>query len=107
MAWLHASWTEWKNMFSFEIGGPQRQARDRWSGRKLWRGTADVLSHAAGDGSAGDDDAGNIRLQISPGTPSSQDFVDAIQDGRRPCGDIHDAIANLEIVAKSTESTRT
>ena len=70
MAWLHASLDGVEELVLVRVGRPQGKARDRRSGRKLWRGTADVLSHAAGNGSARDDDVGIPALQTTHGTPS-------------------------------------
>jgi len=97
VAWLHASWTEWKNIFSFEIYG-----RD---GKLVIDGLG---------GSYGLERLTHYRMLPEMGPPETTsweypfadrswdlefaDFVDAIRDGRRPCGDIHDAVANLAIV---------
>ena len=105
MAWLHASWTEWKNIFSFEIAG-----RDG----KL---TIDGLG-----GSYGVERLTWYRMLPEMGPPQTTaweypfpdrswdvefaDFVSAIDQKRAPCGDIHDAVANLEIIAQIYESFR-
>ena len=36
IAFLHASWTEWKNMFSFEIFWYSWKIGYQWPGRQLW-----------------------------------------------------------------------
>ena len=97
MAWLHASWTEWKNMFSFEIAGRDGKLQ------------IDGLG-----GSYGPERLTFYRMLPEMGPPETTsweypfrdaswdaefaDFAAAIRDRRRPCGDIHDALANLEIV---------
>jgi predicted dehydrogenase len=97
MAWLHASWTEWKNTFSFEIFG-----RD---GKLVIDGLG---------GSYGLERLTFYRMLPQMGPPETAtfeypaqdqswnaefaDFVSAVNEGRRPCGDIADAIANLAIV---------
>ncbi|TMJ01398.1 MAG: Gfo/Idh/MocA family oxidoreductase [Alphaproteobacteria bacterium] len=97
MAWLHASWTEWKNTFSFEIFG-----RD---GKLVIDGLG---------GSYGQERLTFYRMLPQMGPPETTvfeypgqdgswdaefaDFVSAVNDGRRPCGDIADAVANLTIV---------
>ena len=97
LAWLHASWTEWKNTFSFEIFG-----RDG----KL---AIDGLG-----GSYGLERLTFYRMLPEMGPPETTsweypfpdrswdaefaDFVAAIEQDRRPCGDIADAVANLAIV---------
>ena len=105
MAWLHASWTEWKNIFSFEIAG-----RDG----KL---TIDGLG-----GSYGVERLTWYRMLPEMGPPQTTaweypfpdrswdvefaDFVSAIDQKQAPCGDIHDAVANLEVIAQIYESFR-
>lgn len=97
LAWLHASWSEWKNTFSFEIFG-----RDG----KL---AIDGLG-----GSYGVERLSHYRMSPEMGPPETtiweyplpdrswelefSDFVAAVDSGRRPCGDIADAVANLAIV---------
>jgi predicted dehydrogenase len=97
LAWLHASWTEWKNTFSFEIFG-----RD---GKLVIDGLG---------GSYGLERLTFYRMLPQMGPPETTtfeypgqdrswdaefaDFVSAVSDGRRPCGDIADAVANLAIV---------
>jgi predicted dehydrogenase len=97
MAWLHASWTEWKNLFAFEIMG-----RDG----KL---TIDGLG-----GSYGTERLTLHRMLPQMGPPETtiweypfpdrsfadefENFVAAVE-GRAPAiGDIDDAYANLTIV---------
>ena len=97
MAWLHASWTEWKNLFAFEIMG-----RDG----KL---TIDGLG-----GSYGTERLTLHRMLPQMGPPETtiweypfpdrsfadefENFVAAVE-GRAPAiGDINDAYANLTIV---------
>jgi predicted dehydrogenase len=97
VAWLHASWTEWKNQFSFEIMG-----RDG----KL---TIDGLG-----GSYGVERLTFHRMLPGMGPPETtsweypfpdrsfedefSEFVAAIEEGRAPIGNIDDAVANMRIV---------
>jgi predicted dehydrogenase len=97
LAWLHASWTEWKNTFSFEIFGRHGKL------------TIDGLG-----GSYGEERLTFYRMLPQMGPPETtvldypgedqswrtefEDFAAAVKDGRRPCGDIADAVANLAIV---------
>jgi predicted dehydrogenase len=105
MAWLHASWTEWKNIFSFEIYG-----RDG----KL---AIDGLG-----GSYGVERLTYYRMLPEMGPPETTsweypfpdrswdiefaDFAAAIAQGRRPCGDIADAVANIAIVGDAYRKYR-
>jgi predicted dehydrogenase len=97
LAWLHASWTEWKNLFSFELMGR--------NGKLVVDGLG---------GSYGVERLTHFRMLPQMGPPETAsweypfpdrswsvefaDFVDAVENRRRPCGDISDAIANLEII---------
>jgi predicted dehydrogenase len=103
MAWLHAGWTEWKNIFSFELSG-----RD-----------GKIAIDGLG-GSYGIERLTFYRMLPQMGPPETSswdypapdaswtaefgDFAAAIASGQRPCGDIDDAIANLEIVKRIYES---
>jgi predicted dehydrogenase len=97
MAWLHASWTEWKNLFAFEIMG--RDGKLTIDGIGGSYGTERLTLH---------------RMLPQMGPPETtiwefpfpdrsfadefDNFVAAVE-GRAPAiGDIHDAYANLTIV---------
>jgi predicted dehydrogenase len=97
MAWLHASWTEWKNTFHFEIFG-----RD---GKLAIEGLG---------GSYGQERLTFYRMLPKMGPPETTvweypgedrswnaefaDFEAAVREGRKPCGNITDAVANLVII---------
>ncbi len=97
MAWLHASWTEWKNQFSFEIMG--RDGKLTIDGLGGSYGVERLTHH-------------HMLPQMGPPETTSWEFpfpdrsfadefanfVDAIEGRAEPIGDIHDAVANLEIV---------
>jgi len=90
IAWLHATWTEWKNMFSFEVSG------------RYGKLSIDGLG-----GSYGLERLTYYKMSQQMGPPETTsweypfpdrswelefaDFVDAIKTGRRPCGDLLDA----------------
>ncbi len=99
IAWLHATWTEWKNMFNFEIVG--RNAK--------------LVIDGLG-GSYGLERLTLYKMLPQMGPPETtiweypfpdrswqlefDDFTAAIQEGRRACGDIEDAYEVLKIVDK-------
>jgi predicted dehydrogenase len=103
MAWLHAGWTEWKNIFSFELSG------------RVGKIAIDGLG-----GSYGTERLTFYRMlpQMGPPEISVQeypmpdaswfaefaDFAAAVENKRRPCGDLDDAIANLEIIKRIYET---
>jgi len=100
MAWLHASWTEWKNTFSLEIYGR----------------TGKLVVEGLG-GSYGTERLTFYRMLPGMGPPETTsweypfpdrswdlefaDFAAAIAEGRRPCGDITDALAIHRLVDKA------
>jgi predicted dehydrogenase len=104
LAWLHASWTEWKNQFSLEVMG------------RTGKLTIDGLG-----GSYGPERLTYHRMLPQMGPPETsqwdyplpdrsfadefENFVAAIEQGAQLIGDIHDAVAALEIVQSVYEQT--
>lgn len=105
VAWLHASWTEWKNLFSFEIYG-----------------RAGKLHVEGLGGSYGVERLAFYRMRPDMGPPEVENWEFPLPDrswetefaeltaalaaGRRPVGDIYDAKANLEIIGKLYDRER-
>ena len=109
VAWLHASCTEWKNMFSFEVFGRDGKLQ------------IDGLG-----GSYGVERLSFYRMLPQMGPPETtmweypgedrswqhefRDLVEAIEQQREPGGTLHDALAALKIVeqvyGRSAEQTR-
>jgi predicted dehydrogenase len=97
LAWLHASWTEWKNLFSFEIAG-----RD---GKLVVEGLG---------GSYGVERLAYYRMRPEMGPPDTtiweyplpdqsfrtefDEFAAAVGERRQPLGSADDALAVLRIV---------
>src|SRR6202521_1505200 len=97
IAWLHATWTEWKNMFLFEISG---------RGGKL---TIEGLG-----GSYGIEKLTHYRMLPQMGPPETQrwewpepdaswqgeveEVVAAVEQKRRAIGDIDDAVSTMTII---------
>lgn len=98
VAWLHASWTEWKNLFSFEIYGEKGKLQ------------IDGLG-----GSYGPERLTRFSMRPEMGPPDAEvwefpppdssfrdefsEFLAAVETGRRPCGSLDDARAALAIAA--------
>lgn len=105
IAWLHASWSEWKNMFSLEIYG---------RGGKL---VIDGLG-----GSYGPEKLTWYKMLPQMGPPETTvwdypgpdkswdaefaDFADAVASGRRATGDIEDALAMHKIIAAAYQESK-
>ncbi len=105
MAWLHASWTEWKNIFSFEIAG--RDGKLAIDGLGGSYGVERLTYyHMLPQMGLPETTNWEYPLQDLSWTAEFADFATAIERGRNPCGDIYDAIANLEIVKQIYVSSR-
>jgi predicted dehydrogenase len=99
VAWLHASWSEWKNLFSFEVFGRSGKLQ------------VDGLG-----GSYGPERLTVYRMLPEMGPPETTawefpgpdtswrdelaHFTDCIQTGTPPSGSLHDALASLEVVER-------
>jgi predicted dehydrogenase len=97
LAWLHATWTEWKNCFAFEITG--RDAKLEINGLGGSYGTEKLTLY-------------KMLPELGPPETTSweypfpdrswdlelADFVAAIEQKRRPIGDLEDGLAMLRIV---------
>jgi len=97
IAWLHASWSEWKNTFSFEIYG------------RIGKLAIDGLG-----GSYGMEKLTHYRMLPEMGPPETTtyeypetdrswdrefaEFAAAITEKRQPNGNIHDALAMLALI---------
>ena len=99
VAWLHASWTEWKNLFSFEIFG--RYGKLQIDGLGGSYGTERLTYY-------------HMLPQMGPPEMICWDYPDedrswqaeldhfasCIAGGIRPCGSLEDAAAVLEIIER-------
>ena len=102
VAWLHASCTEWKNLFSFEIFG------------RVGKLQIDGLG-----GSYGTERLTFYRMLPEMGPPETsaweypredrswhaevEHWAACIETGQQPCGTVHDALAALTIVERLYE----
>jgi predicted dehydrogenase len=99
IAWLHASWTEWKNLFSLEIYGRDGKLE------------IDGLG-----GSYGVESLTFYRMLPEMGPPETTrweypfadrsweaetaEFIAAIHEGRRPIGDAAEAVGSMSIIER-------
>ena len=100
VAWLHASWSEWKNIFSFEIYGRNgKLAIDGLGGSY----GVERLTHFRMRQEMGPPEAKS--WEFSPPDRSWEvefaEFAIAIREGREPLGNIHDAVAMHRIIGKA------
>ena len=97
MAWLHATWTEWKNMFSFEISG--RTGKLTIDGLGGSYGVERLTYHKMGP-QMGPPETTIWEYPV-PDTSWEKEigeFIEAIGMGRKPVGNIEDAYAALKII---------
>jgi predicted dehydrogenase len=106
IAWLHASWSEWKNMFSFEIYGRDGKLEINGLG-----------------GSYGVESLTFYRMLPRMGPPETTrweypfadrswdaetaEFIAAIEEGRRPIGDVAEAMATMSVIERIYQEART
>lgn len=99
IAWLHATWTEWKNLFSFEIYGHDGKLEINGLG-----------------GSYGVESLTFYRMLPGMGPPETTrweypfpdrsweieiaEFVAAIRERRRPIGDAAEAVSNMSVIER-------
>jgi predicted dehydrogenase len=105
IAWLHASWSEWKNMFSFEIYGREGKLEINGLG-----------------GSYGVESVTFYRMLPEMGPPETTrweypfadrswdaetaEFIAAINEGRRPIGDAAEAMACMSVIERIYQGAR-
>lgn len=102
IAWLHATWTEWKNLFSLEIYGRNGKLEVNGLG-----------------GSYGVESLTFYRMLPGMGPPETtrweypfadrswetetSEFIAAIHEGRRPIGDAAEAVGSMSVIERVYE----
>jgi predicted dehydrogenase len=104
VAWLHATWTEWKNTFSFEIYG--RDGKLEISGLGGSYGV-ETLSHYRMLPQMGPPETTRWEWPFPDNSWDKEvaEFVAAIAEGRRPVGDIEDALVTMSIIDRIYRET--
>lgn len=101
VAWLHATWTEWKNCFSFEIYGKSGKLQIEGLGgsygvEKLFFYKMDMKKMGPPQTSMWEFDGLDQSWE-----KEFQEFEQAILQRRQPLGNIHDALAALKIIEQA------
>jgi predicted dehydrogenase len=96
-AFLHASWTEWKNMFSLEVYGKTAKAHVEGLGGSYGTEQLTLYKMLPQMGPP------EVHVTEYPGADESwyrelENFAQAIELGRPVCGGLEDALAALRIV---------
>jgi predicted dehydrogenase len=97
MAWLHASWTEWKNQFSLEIMG--RTGKLTVDGLGGSYGVERLIHHRMPpEMGVPETDQWDYPLPDRSFSDEFENFVAAIEQRAPLIGDGHDAVAALELI---------
>ena len=99
IAWLHASWSEWKNMFSFEIYG--RDGKLEINGLGGSYGVESLTFYRMLPG-MGPPETTRWEFPFADESWSNEtaEFVRAISEGRRPIGDATEAVATMSVMER-------
>jgi predicted dehydrogenase len=99
MAWLHATWTEWKNLFSFEIYGKYGKLHINGLGGSYGLETLTYYQMLPEMGPPE-----TSEWEFPPPDESwkleFEDFTQAVAENRQPQGNLDDCLKALEIVDK-------
>ncbi len=105
IAHLHASWTQWKNTFAFEVAGEQGTlvatglGRSYGPERLIWRARSQ-------SGGAPEERCFDFPAEDDSLAREWDDFLDAIEDNREPMSSGADAWRTLRLVDALYESAR-
>ncbi len=105
IAWLHASWSEWKNIFSLEIYG--RDGKLTIEGLGGSYGVESLTYHKMLP-QMGPPETTRWEFPFPDNSWAAElaSFLESIKTGTRPVGDIEDALAMFEIVDQAYRGSR-
>lgn len=106
MAWLHATWTEWKNCFSFEIYGRTGKLQIEGLGgsygiEKLIFYKMDMEKMGPPNATSFEFDGPDLSWKME-----FEEFEDAIKNNRQPAGNIYDAFEMMKIIDQAYKSNK-
>ena len=107
MAWLHTTWTEWKNCFSFEIYG--RSGKIQIEGLGGSYGVEKLVFYKMDMEKMGPPQATNWEFD-GPDLSWQLEFVEfekAIEESRQPIGNVYDAFEMMKIIDKANDTRYT
>jgi predicted dehydrogenase len=97
IAWLHATWTEWKNMFSLEIYGREGKLEINGLGGSYGMESLTFYRMLPGMGPPETTRWEYPFIDRSWETETAE-FIAAINEGRRPIGDAADAVGSMSVI---------
>jgi predicted dehydrogenase len=104
IAWLHATWTEWKNMFSLEIYGREGKLEIKGLGGSY--GVESLTFYRMLPG-MGPPETTRWEYPFADHSWESElaEFVAAIHEGRRPIGDAAEAVGSMSVIERIYQGT--
>jgi predicted dehydrogenase len=99
IAWLHATWTEWKNMFSLEIYGREGKLEINGLGGSYGMESLTFYRMLPGMGPPETTRWEYPFIDRSWETETAE-FIAAINEGRRPIGDAADAVGSMSVIER-------
>ena len=105
VASLHASWTQWKNLFSFEVFGEDGYLIVEGLGGSYGRERL-VVGRRPAEFGVPEETVTEYGQEDCSWAAEWREFVAAIREGRRPLGDGEDGWASLRLVEAAYESAR-
>ena len=100
IAWLHASWNQWKNMFSFEIVGAGGTIIVDGAGGSYGTGSLTLHRRAAESGPP-TTTAQEFPTAAEAWQREFAEFEAAIRENREPMGGLTDALATLTVIERA------
>jgi predicted dehydrogenase len=97
IAWLHVTWTEWKNLFSFEIYGRDGKLEINGLGRSYGVESLTFYRMLPGMGPP-ETTRWEYPFPDRSWEVEIAEFIAAIHEGRRPIGDAEEALGTMSVV---------
>jgi predicted dehydrogenase len=99
LASLHASWTQWRNRFCFELYGTEGFLRVDGLGGSYGEETLTVGRRRRG-GSVPDEELHRFPASTEPWRADWNDFLEALEHSRPPAASAQDAVAVMALVSQ-------
>ena len=105
IAWLHASWTEWRNLFSLEIYGRDGKLQIEGLGGSYGVESLTLYRMLPGMGPP-ETTRWEYPFADRSWDAETAEFIAAIEEGRRPIGDVAEAMATMSVIERIYQGAR-
>ena len=105
IAWLHASWTEWRNLFSLEIYGRKGKLHLEGLGGSYGVESLTLYRMLPGMGPP-ETTRWEYPFPDRSWEAETAEFIAAINEGRRPLGDANEAVATMAVIERIYQEVR-